>query len=58
MTDTNTFDLAIALGEELQESHIEIKTIIITLTIMDDHNAKKSVEHDLNSRLSARMEKI
>ena len=58
MTDSNAFDLAIALGEELQESHIEIKKIILTLEIMADHNDKKSVEHDLNSRLSARMETI
>ena len=58
MTDSNSFDLGIALEDELQESHSEIKKIIITLKIMAAHNAKKSVEPDLNSKLSARMEKI
>ena len=58
MTDSNAFDLGITLEEELQESHSEIKEIIITLKIMAAHNAKKSVEHDLNSKHSASMEKI
>ena len=56
--DSNTCDLAVALEEELQESHSEIKKIILTLKIMAAHNAKKSVEHDLNSKHSARMEHL
>ena len=58
MIDSNAFDLAITLEEELQESHIEIKKIMLTLKIIAAHNSKTSVEQDLNYRLSARMEKI
>ena len=58
MIDSNAFDLDITLEEDLQESHSEIKKIIITLKIMAAHNAKNSIEHDLNSKHSASMEKI
>ena len=57
-TDSNASDLGIALEEELQESHSEIKKIILTLKIMAAHNAKKSIKPDLNSKHSARMEHL